>query len=88
MGHRDILPDDKQTPCQDDVKKLHALRILYFYLAVLLYNVWVMLNYYYYYYYYHRSHEPGRNIIIADSLKVYVVLAAILSFITDIEDGT
>lgn len=56
--------------------KLHALRILYFYLAILLYNLWVMLNY----------HEASR--IIADSLKVYVVLAAILSFIPDIEGGT
>ncbi len=57
--------------------KLHALRILYFYLAILLYNLWVMLNY----------TEPSR--IIADSLKVYyVVLAAILSFIPDIEGGT
>lgn len=61
-------------------KKLHALRILYFYLAVLLYNLWVLLNYYY-----HRSHEPGR--IIADSLKVHVVLAAILAFIPDIIEG-
>lgn len=59
--------------------RLHALRILYFYLAVLLYNLWVLLNYY------HRSHEPGR--IIADSLKVHVVLAAILAFIPDIEGG-
>lgn len=56
--------------------KLHTLRMLYFYLAILLYNLWVMLNY----------HEPSR--IIADSLKVYVVLAAVLSFIADIEGGT
>ena len=56
--------------------KLHMIRILYFYLAILLYNLWVMLNY----------HEPSR--IIADSLKVYVVLASVLSFIPDIEGGT
>ena len=56
--------------------KLHMLRILYFYLAILLYNLGVMLNY----------HEPSR--IIADSLKVYVALAAILAFIPAIEGGT
>jgi len=58
--------------------KLHALRILYFYLAILLYTLWVTLNY--------HHHEPGR--IIAESLKVYVVLTAVLSFIADIEGGT
>jgi putative transposase len=54
--------------------KRHALRILYFYLAMLLYNLWVMLNY----------HEHSRR-IIADSLKVYVVLAVIMATIPDME---
>jgi len=52
--------------------KLYAVRRLYFYLAILLYNLWVMLNY-----------CEGR--IAADSLKLRAILALTLSFIPDIE---
>ena len=54
--------------------KLYAVRRLYFYLAVLLYNVWVMLN-----------HSKGK--IVADSLKLYAIVALTLSFMPDIESG-
>lgn len=40
--------------------KLHVIRILYFYLAILMYNLWVMLNY--------REQDK----IIADSLKICI----------------
>ena len=52
--------------------KLHAVRKLYFYLAILLYNLWVMLN---------RSEDK----VIADTLKLHAILALTLSFIPDIE---
>jgi hypothetical protein len=55
--------------------KLYAVRRLYFYLAILLYNVWVMLNY------------NEDRIVVADSLKLYAIVALILSFIPDIEGG-
>jgi len=54
--------------------KLHSIRILYFYLAILLYNLWVTLN-----------HHEQYGKIIADSLKLYIVLAAVLTFIPDME---
>jgi len=40
VGHRDFLQDDKPV-----FAKLYSLRKLYFYLAVLLYNIWVFINY-------------------------------------------
>ena len=52
--------------------KLYTVRRLYFYLAVLLYNLWIMLNY-----------REGR--IVADSLKLYTILALTLSFSPDME---
>ncbi len=52
--------------------KLYPVRRLYFYLAILLYNLWVMLNY-----------CEGR--IVADSLKLHAIMAPTLSFIPDIE---
>ena len=57
--------------------KLYAVRRLYFYLAVLLYNLWVMLNYR------ESNYREGR--IVADSLKLYTILALTLSFIHDME---
>jgi hypothetical protein len=56
--------------------RLHLIRILYFYLAVLLYNLWVMLNY----------HQMIQSRIIADSLKAAcVALASALAFIPKLE---
>lgn len=54
--------------------KLYRLRILYFYLAVILYNLWVLLNY---------EHKERR--IFAEMLKLHVTLSLVLSFIPDIE---
>ncbi len=52
--------------------KLYAVRRLYFHFAILLYNLWVVLN---------RS--EGR--IVADSLKLHAIVALVLSFIPDAE---
>ena len=53
--------------------KLYGIRLLYFCLAILLYNLWVLLNY------------GGGTRIIADTLKLLVALSLILSFVPDIE---
>jgi len=55
--------------------KIYSVRKLYFYLAILLYNLWVLLNY------------AGTRIIV-DTLKLLVALSLILSFIPDIEAMT
>ena len=52
--------------------QLYAVRRLYFHFAILLYNLWVVLN---------RS--EGR--IVADSLKLHAIVALVLSFIPDAE---
>ncbi|MEM3186153.1 MAG: transposase [Conexivisphaerales archaeon] len=54
--------------------KLYAIRKLYFYLAVLLYNLWVKLN---------RSKDR----VIVDMLKQSVMLSLILWFIPDMAEG-
>ncbi len=46
--------------------KFYSLRRLYFYLAVLFYNIWVLLNY---------KHER----VIVERIKLEVILAIILS---------
>jgi len=56
--------------------KIYSVRKLYFYLAILLYNLWVLLNY-----------GEGER-VIADALKLLMALALILSFIPDIEAMT
>jgi hypothetical protein len=56
--------------------KIYSIRKLYFYLAILLYNLWVLLNY-----------GEGER-VIADTLKLLVSLSLILSFIPDIEAMT
>jgi len=53
--------------------KIYGIRLLYFYLAILLYDLWVLLNY------------SGGTRIIADTLKLLVALSLILSFVPDIE---
>lgn len=53
--------------------KLYRLRTLYFYLAVMLYNLWVQLNYKY------------KRAIPADTLKLQITLSLVLSFLPDIE---
>jgi len=56
--------------------KLYKVRKLYFYLAILLYNLWVLLNH-------------GRGVrVISDTLKFRIGLPLILSFIPDIEAMT
>ena len=55
--------------------KLYRLRILYFYLAVLLYNLWIMLNY---------NYDAG---ISAYALKLQITLSLVLSFLPDLEAG-
>lgn len=54
--------------------KLYAVRKSYFYLAIVLHNLWVMLN-----------RTEGR--VIADALKLHAILALVLTFIPDIERG-
>ncbi|MGQ9514450.1 MAG: transposase [Thermoproteota archaeon] len=56
--------------------KIYGIRKLYFYLAILLYNLWVLLNY------------GGGERMIADNLKLIIALSLILSFIPDIEAMT
>jgi len=56
--------------------KIYSIRLLYFYLAVLLYNLWVLLNY-----------GEGERVIV-EALKLLVSLSLILSFIPDIEAMT
>ena len=56
--------------------KLYGIRLLYFYLAIMLYNLWVLLNY------------NGGTRIIADTLKLLVALSLILSFVPDMEAMT
>jgi hypothetical protein len=56
--------------------KIYSIRALYFYLAILLYNLWVLLNY------------EGRTKIIADSLRFLIALTLVLSSIPDIEAMT
>ena len=53
--------------------KLYRLRTLYFYLAVMLYNLWVLLNY---------KHETG---IPVYTLKLHITLSLVLSFLPDLE---
>lgn len=55
--------------------KLYSLRILYFYLSVILYNLWVLQNYK------HKRRTP------AYMYKLYATLSLILSFLPDIEMG-
>jgi hypothetical protein len=43
VGHRDFLQNDKPVFAKDDVKALQLKEV--FYLAVLLYNIWVFINY-------------------------------------------
>ena len=79
MGNRNsdhIGSDDEQVPRKDNIEAVCSEK-LYFYLAVLLYNLWVMLNYR------ESNYREGR--IVADSLKLYTILALTLSFILDIE---
>jgi hypothetical protein len=56
--------------------KIYSIRLLYFYLAILLYNLWVLLN-----------HGKGER-MVADVLKLLISLSLILSFIPDIEAMT
>jgi putative transposase len=56
--------------------KIYSIRKLYFYLAILLYNLWVLLNY------------GGGERVIADALKLLMALSLILSFIPDMETMT
>lgn len=56
--------------------KIYSIRLLYFYLAILLYNLWVLLNY-----------GKGERVIV-EALKLLVSLSLILSFIPDIEAMT
>jgi hypothetical protein len=49
--------------------KSYSIRLLYFYLAILIYNLWVLLNY-----------CEGER-VIAEALKLLVSLSLILSFI-------
>jgi hypothetical protein len=56
--------------------KIYGIRLLYFYLAILLYNLWVLLNY-----------GEGER-MVADALKLLSALSLILSFILDIEAMT
>jgi len=56
--------------------KIYSIRLLYFYLAILLYNLWVLLNY-----------GEGERVIV-EALKLLVSLSLILSFIPDIEAMT
>jgi IS4 transposase len=53
--------------------KLYRLRTLYFYMAVMLYNLWVLLNY---------KHETG---IPVYTLKLHITLSLVLSFLPDLE---
>jgi len=55
--------------------KLYRLRILYFYLAVVLYNLWVLLNY---------KYETGTPTYV---LKLRILLSLVLSFLPDMEAG-
>ena len=55
--------------------KLYRLRILYFYLAITLYNLWVLLKY--------RDNVE----IPASMLKLHVTLSLVLSFLPDMETG-
>ena len=55
--------------------KLYRLRILYFYLAVLLYNLWITLN---------HKYDAG---ISAYALKLHATLSLALSFLPDLEAG-
>jgi len=52
--------------------KLYSVRRLYFYLAILMYNMWVALK-----------HSQGS--VIADSLKLYAMMTLVISFIPDEE---
>jgi IS4 transposase len=56
--------------------KIYSTRLLYFYLAILLYNLWVLLNY-----------GEGEE-VIAETLKLLFALSLILSFVPDIEAMT
>jgi putative transposase len=56
--------------------KIYGMRKLYFFLAILLYNLWILLNY-----------GEGER-VIADTLKLIMAVALILSFIPDIEAMT
>jgi hypothetical protein len=44
VGYRDFIQDDKPVFAKDDVKALQLKEAL-LYLAVLLYNIWVFINY-------------------------------------------
>jgi hypothetical protein len=52
--------------------KLYSVRRLYFYLAILMYNMWVALK-----------HSQGS--VIVDSLKLYAMMTLVMSFIPDEE---
>ncbi len=54
--------------------KLYSVRRPYFYLAILMYNMWVALK-----------HSKGT--MIADSLKLYAMMTLLMSFIPDAELG-
>jgi hypothetical protein len=54
--------------------KLYSVRRLYFYLAILMYNMWVALK-----------HSQGS--VIADSLKLYAMMTLAMSFIPDAKQG-
>ncbi|ARD84851.1 putative membrane protein [Ferroplasma acidiphilum] len=60
MGNRDRLQDDKKNPCKTTSRILNV-RLLYFYLAILLYNVWIIMN------------IISRIIIIEDNLRIFMV---------------
>jgi hypothetical protein len=52
--------------------KLYSVKRLYFYLAILMYNMWVALKH-------------SRGTVIADSLKLYAMMTFVMSFIPDTE---
>jgi hypothetical protein len=56
--------------------KIYSIRLLYFYLAILFYNLWILLNY----------GEGERT--VADALKLLFSLSLILLFIPDVEGMT
>jgi len=51
----------------------YRVRLLYFYLAVLLYNLWIKLNF--------RQEEP----LSADILRLHLAMLLVVSFLPDLE---
>lgn len=56
--------------------KHYNVRLLYFYLAVALYNLWVKLNF--------NQNEP----LSADILRMHLAVFFVVSFLPDLEEST